>query len=154
MEKVTHISQEGLDKLKAELAEIEGKKLKEIAKKIAEAKDLGDLSENAEYHEAKQTQAFLYGKAQEIKQKIRNAKIIDSKNCDKSSVNIGCTVVLKNGEDEVEYTLVGSDEADPLSGKISIESPIGNSLLDHKVGDEVAVKTPSGETFYSVVKIK
>lgn len=154
MEKVTHISQEGLDKLKAELAEIEGIKLKEIAKKIAEAKDLGDLSENAEYHEAKQTQAFLYGKAQEIKQKIRNAKIIDSKNCNKDTIGVGCTVVLENGKDEVEYTLVGSDEADPLSGKISIESPIGSSLLDHKVGDKVGVKTPSGEILYLIVKIK
>ncbi len=154
MEKIVYISKDGLKKLKDELALIESEKLKEIAKKIGEAKDLGDLSENAEYHEAKQQQAFLYGKAQELKYKIKHAKIIDNSTCDKKSVEIGCTVVLKDGDSELEYSLVGSDEADPMNGKISIESPIGCSLLDHQVGDSVVVKTPAGEIKYSIVKIK
>ncbi len=152
-EKEVYISREGLEKIKAELAEIEGVKLKEIAYKIAEAKDLGDLSENAEYHEAKQTQAFLYGRAQELKYKLKHAVIIDRVNCGKSEVGVGCTVKLKNNGDTIEYTLVGSDEADPLGGKISIESPIGSSLLGHKVGDSVEVKTPAGDQLYSIVSI-
>lgn len=154
MEKIVYISKEGLQKLKDELALIEGDKLKAIAKKIGEAKDLGDLSENAEYHEAKQQQAFLYGKTQELKYKIKHAKIIDNKNCDKKSIEVGCAVVLKDGENEFEYTLVGSDEADPIAGRISIESPIGCSLLNHQVGDEVVVNTPAGEIKYSIIQIK
>jgi len=154
MEKAVYISKEGLDNLKSELAEIESVKLKEIAQKIAEAKDLGDLSENAEYHEAKQTQAFLYGKAKELKYKILHAKIIDTKNCNKNIIEIGCKVKLKSKDDVVEYQLVGSDEADPLSGKISIESPIGSSLLGHKVGEKIEVSTPAGIINYVINEIK
>lgn len=154
MEKAVYISKEGLENLKKELAEIEGIKLKNIAQKIAEAKDLGDLSENAEYHEAKQTQAFLYGKAKELKYKILHAKIIDTKNCDKSAIEVGCKVKLKSQQNVVEYLLVGSDEADPLSGKISIESPIGSSLLGHKVGECVEVSTPAGIINYTIEEIK
>lgn len=152
-EKEIYISKEGLEKLKAELNEIEGSKLKEIAKKIAEAKDLGDLSENAEYHEAKQTQAFLFGKAQEIKYKIKHAKIIENCKGSTGEVRVGCTVKLKDNLGEIDYSLVGSDEADPLSGKISIESPIGASLLGHKAGDSVEVKTPAGSQTYQIVSI-
>lgn len=152
MEKDVYITKEGLDNIKAELAEIEGVKLKDIAKKIAEAKDMGDLSENAEYHEAKQTQAFLFGKAQEIKYKIKHAKII--KECKGGAeVQIGCTVTLKDKFGETQYSLVGSDEADPLSGKISFESPIGSSLIGHKPGDAVEVKTPAGSQTYEIVSI-
>lgn len=153
MEKEVYISREGLEKIKAELAEIEGVKLKEIAKKIAEAKDLGDLSENAEYHEAKQTQAFLFGKAQELKYKIKHAKIIEHCKGAADEVKVGCTVKLKDGAGEIEYSLVGSDEADPLAGKISIESPIGASLIGHKVGEKVEVKTPAGSQSYTIVSI-
>ena len=152
MEKEIYISKEGLDKIKAELAEIEGIKIKEIAQKIAEAKDMGDLSENAEYHEAKQTQAFLFGKAQELKYKIKHAKLIQ--HCKgNDEVKVGCTVKLKDSSGEIEYSLVGSDEADPLSGKISFESPIGASLLGHKKGDSIEVKTPSGSQSYKIVAI-
>lgn len=152
-EKEVYISGEGLEKIKADLAEIEGVKLKEIAVKIAEAKDMGDLSENAEYHEAKQTQAFLYGKAQELKYKIKHAKIIHNNCVVGDAIAVGCTVVLKSGNNEMKYQLVGSDEADPLDGKISIESPIGASLLGHKIGDTVEVSTPAGMQKYEIVGI-
>lgn len=153
MEKEIYISADGLAKIKIELAEIENVKLKDIAYKIAEAKDLGDLSENAEYHEAKEQQAFLYGKAQELKYKLRHAKIINNSSCAKNEIGIGCTVTLKNSNEKVDYTLVGSDEADPMSGKISFESPIGASLIGHKVGDTVEVKTPSGSQMYEIAGI-
>ena len=143
-----------MEKIKAELAEIEGIKLKDIAVKIAEARDMGDLSENAEYHEAKEQQAFLYGKAQELKYKIKHAKLISSANCSRYEVGVGCTVVLKDGNNQVEYTLVGSDEADPISGKISFESPIGSALMGNKKSDVVEVNTPAGIQKYQIIAIK
>lgn len=153
MEKEVYISSVGLEKIKAELSEIENVKLKEIAYKIAEAKDLGDLSENAEYHEAKQTQAFLFGKAQELKYKIKHAKIIENCKGGAGEVRVGCTVKLEDSTGVIEYSLVGSDEADPLSGKISIESPTGAALIGHKVGDTIEVKTPTGTQKYKILSI-
>lgn len=152
-EKEVYISKEGLEKLKAELSLIEGIKLKAIAKKIAEAKDLGDLAENSEYHEAKQEQAFLAGRAEELRYKIRHAKIIE--NCAKSeSVAVGCAVKVAVNGNEMSFALVGSDESDPGNGKISIDSPIGRALLGHKAGDKVKVQTPAGETEYSILEVK
>ena len=152
-EKEIYISKEGLEKLKEELSLIEGTKLKAIAKKIAEAKDLGDLAENSEYHEAKQEQAFLAGKAQELKYKIKHARIIE--NCIKSdNIAVGCTVKVKVNGLEMTFSLVGGDESDPANGKISIDSPIGRALLNHKAGDKVQVTTPAGETEYSIVEVK
>lgn len=152
-DKEIYISKDGLEKIKAEVAEIEGTKLKEIAKKIAEAKDMGDLSENAEYHEAKQTQAFLFGRAQELKYKIKHAKIIRECNGG-ATCTVGCTVTVKDKLGEMQYSLVGSEEADPLAGRISIESPIGASLLGHKPGESVEVSTPAGTQRFEIVSIK
>jgi transcription elongation factor GreA len=150
--KVVYISAEGLERIKNELREVEQVKLPDIAVKIAEAKDLGDLSENAEYHEAKGQQSFLFGKAQELRYKIKNARVID-KNCNTDIVSVGCTVDVESSGEKMTFELVGSDEADPIAGKISVESPIGSALIGSKPGDKVAAPTPAGESEYKIVKI-
>ena len=146
------LTQEGLDKIKIELKELKDVKLKDVAKRIKEAKDLGDLSENAEYHEAKNEQAFLYGKALELEEIIRNAKIIEK--CSKCElVEAGANIEVENDGEKMTFEIVGSAESDPLNGKISIDSPLGSSLSGHKQGDVVMVKTPAGKTEYKIIKV-
>jgi len=145
-----YVTPEGLEKLKIQLTEIK-EQLKEVAVKIKEAKDLGDLSENAEYHEAKNHQAFLYGKEQETEEKIRNAEIISK--CGSDIIAVGCNVQIKDGGDVEKYEIVGSDESDPLEGRISIDSPIGSALVGHKKGDKVKISTPGGIIEYTIISI-
>lgn len=148
-----YISAEGLEKIKAELKKIEEVDMKDIAKRIAEAKDLGDLSENAEYHEAKRLQSFMHGKAKNIKYKIKNAKIIEKgQSCD--DVTVGCTVDVDANGEKMSFEIVGSEEADPVNGKISSDSPIGSALLGKKLGESVQVTTPAGDSEYKIAKIK
>jgi transcription elongation factor GreA len=137
-----YITVEGLEKLKKQLAEIK-QKLKTVSIKIKEAREMGDLSENAEYHEAKNEQSFLMGKEQELEQKVKNAQIIKN-DCKSEIVQIGCTVEIEDDGEKMKYQIVGSDEADPISGRISIDSPIGSALIGHRKGDQVEVKTPAG----------
>jgi transcription elongation factor GreA len=151
-DKEIYITAAGLQKLKDELYKLENVKLKNIAQKIAEAKDLGDLAENAEYHEAKEEQAFLNGKAQELRYKIKYAKIIEN-NRGSGTVVVGSKVKVKFGQNDLNLTLVGSDESDPSNGMISVDSPIGRALLNHKVRDKVLVNTPSGKTDYQILEI-
>jgi transcription elongation factor GreA len=151
-EKEVYITADGLEKLKAELSLIEGTKLKDIAKKIAEAKDLGDLAENSEYHEAKQEQAFLAGRAQDLRYKVKHARIISNSN--KSGViAVGSSVKISVDGQKRDFSLVGSDESDPANGKISIDSPIGRALLGHKAGEKVMVSTPAGESEYQIIAV-
>ena len=153
MGKDIYLSAEGLEKLKAELEKIEDTEMKEIAKRIAEAKDLGDLSENAEYHEAKRLQSFMHGRASDLKYKIKNAMIIEKgQSCD--TVTVGCTVEVVAAGEKMSFEIVGSEEADPMNGKISSDSPIGSSLLGKKLGESVKVATPSGESEYQIQSIK
>lgn len=152
MEKEVLVSKEGLENLKGQLKQLEEVELKDIARKIAEAKDMGDLSENAEYHEAKQQQAFLFGKAQTLKYKIKNAKVIEK--CGNGQVLAGSSVDVVADGQKMTFDIVGSEEADPTEGKISVESPIGSALLGKKSGEKVKVKTPAGETEYVVGSIK
>jgi transcription elongation factor GreA len=137
-----YITVEGLEKLKKELEELK-QKLKTVSIKIKEAREMGDLSENAEYHEAKNEQSFLMGKEQELEQKVKNAQIIKN-DCKSEIVQIGCTVEIEDDGEKMKYQIVGSDEADPISGRISIDSPIGSALIGHRKGDQVEVKTPAG----------
>lgn len=145
------ITSEGLEKLKQELSDIKIK-LKEVAVRIKDAKDLGDLSENAEYHEAKNEQAFLYGKELALEEKIRNAQVIAGNSCSET-VDAGCTVNVENEGEKMTFKIVGSTESDPTNGLISIDSPIGSALSGHKKGDRVSVKTPAGETEYKILNI-
>ena len=147
-----YISSQKLKELKKELEELREKR-KEISKKIYDAQDRGDISESAEYTEAKEAQAFNEGRIQEIKQVINDAVIISKKSkCD--LIDIGCQMVVKNKQGKKEFTIVGSEEADPAQGKISNESPLGRAFLGKKKGDEVKVQTPKGRVVYKIIQIK
>lgn len=154
--KATLVTREGLDKLREELDNLKNVKRKEVAGRIKEAISYGDLSENSEYEEAKNEQAFVEGRILELEEKVKHAKIITERHKAKT-VQIGSTVHLRNltkkrDADEI-YTIVGSTEADPFSGKISNESPVGNSLLDKGKGEVVKVVAPVGTMEYEIVKI-
>lgn len=154
MPEPTYLTQEGALKLKAELEELKGPKRKELAKRLRSAIQMGDLSENADYHKAKEDQAFLEGRIQELEFILRNAVIIE-KNASKDIVSVGNHVTIQEGNSPAEtYHVVGAKEADPRNGKISNESPIGRALMDHKVGDVVEVETPGGKIKLKIMKIE
>lgn len=150
MRKDYQLTLDGKQELQSELEELRGRRV-DIAEKIATARDFGDLSENAEYSSAKEEQSQVESRIAEIESILQNARLINPK--DASDVEVGNTVDLKTEGKSVTYTIVGSVEADPLEGKISDESPIGQALLGKKVGDKVTITTPKGETEYEVVKI-
>lgn len=148
-----YLTAQGLEKLKLELMTLKTK-LREIAERIDKAKELGDLSENAEYHEAKEDYAFTAGKIMEIEDTLNRATVM-AEQTQKEVVQMGSTVRVQNGAGkEKEYTLVGPNEADPLAGRISYESPLAQSFLGHKRGERVEVTTPGGSTNYTIVGIK
>ena len=149
MKKTYQITSEGKAELEAELLELKGHR-SQIAEKIANARDYGDLSENAEYDSAREEQGLVESRVSEIEDILRNAEII--KATKSSTIKVGSTVVLENGS-KVTYRIVGPVEADPLEGKISNESPIGAALMGKKVGDKVTIKTPKGETTYTVEEV-
>jgi len=141
---------DGKKELETELEELKGRR-GEIAEKIATARDFGDLSENAEYSAAKEEQSQVESRIAEIEGILQNASIIQAKNT--TEVEVGNTVELKTDGKKVTYIIVGSVEADPLEGKISDESPIGQALLGKKVGDKVTIETPRGKMDYKLEKI-
>jgi transcription elongation factor GreA len=151
MKKLYQITDEGKADLEAELAELKGRR-GAIADKIAEARDYGDLSENAEYDAAREEQGLVESRIAEIEDILLNAEII--KGGKSSKVTLGSKVELKTGKKMVMYTVVGPVEADPLEGKISNESPIGVALMDKKVGETATIHTPKGEISYEIVSIK
>jgi transcription elongation factor GreA len=152
MKKVYQLTPAGKLELEKELEELKSQR-SDIAQKIADARDYGDLSENAEYDAARTEQGQLETRISEIEEILQNASIIE--HTKSSKVAIGVTVVLKSDKGKtVSYTIVGSVEADPLEGKISDESPIGQALLNKKVGDTATIKTPGGEVTYTVEEIK
>jgi len=150
MKKTYQITLEGKAELEAELTELKGRR-GDIADKIANARDYGDLSENAEYDAAREEQGLLESRIAEIEDILLNADII--KGGTKTKVGLGSKVELKTGDKTVKYSVVGPVEADPLEGKISDESPIGQALIGKKVGERVVIKTPKGEIDYEVVSI-
>lgn len=150
MKKQYQITATGKKDLESEREELKGRR-GAIADKIAEARDYGDLSENAEYDAAREEQGVVESRIAEIEDILLNAELIENGNRD--VVSLGCTVELKTGSKAVTYTLVGPVEADPMAGKISNESPIGIALEGKKVGDTVAIKTPKGETAYTIAAI-
>jgi len=157
-EKVTLVTKDGYKKLTEELENLKNVKRQEIAARIKEAISYGDLSENSEYEEAKNEQAFIEGRILELEEKIKNAKIIDGKKKSGGKiVQIGSRVTVKNrsvrGSKPVEYIIVGSTEAD-YESKISNESPVGSALLDKSVGDKVKVVVPAGIMEYEILNIK
>ncbi|MDI6600260.1 MAG: transcription elongation factor GreA [Thermoanaerobacteraceae bacterium] len=154
--KTVVLTYEGLKKYEEELEYLKSVKRLEVAEKIKVARSYGDLSENSEYDEAKNEQAFIEGRIAQIEQMLRNAKVIDEDDVSIESANIGTTVRILDMEsnEEDEYTLVSSAEADPMHNKISDESPIGKALFGKKVGDEVEVAIPDGTVRLRILEIK
>ena len=153
MTQQTYLTPEGESKLKAELAELTGHRREELAQRLRSAIQMGDLSENADYHKAKEDQAFLEGRIQEIEAVLRTAIIVKKTQSD--VVNVGSRVTIQEEGFEPEtFDLVGAKEADPRNGKISNESPIGSALMDHKAGDVVEANTPGGKTKLKILKIE
>ncbi len=153
-EKQTYITKEGLEKIKAELEDLTKVKRREIADRITEAKELGDLSENAEYQDAKEEQSFIEGRVLELQELIRNVKVIEENKGNNQNVVVGSTIKIEdNNGKKMEYTIVGSSEADPLKGKISNESPLGKTFLGKKSGDSAEVETPAGILIFKIKEI-
>ena len=148
-----YLTPEGAEKLRAELKELTGRRREELSQRLRAAIQMGDLSENADYHKAKEDQAFLEGRIQEIEAVLRTAVVVEKTHSD--VVTIGSTVTVQEDNFDPEtYYVVGAKEADPRKGKISNESPIGRALMDHKVGDEVEAETPSGKIKFKILKIE
>ncbi len=145
------ISKESFEKLKTELKTLETTKRREIAVRIQKAKDMGDLSENAEYTEAKDAQAFNEGRISDIKNAIKNSEVVETKLS--GEIGLGSVIKVKFNEKEKEYTIVSFNEAEPLEGKISNESPIGSALLNKKKGDIVIVSLPKGDTKFEILNV-
>jgi len=150
MNKYYKITKQGKKELELELKGLKNRR-KGVAKKIAEARDFGDLSENAEYDVAREEQGLIETRITEIEDILLNADII--KNVKKSKISLGNTVELKKGKKNVVYTIVGPVEADPLEGRISNESPIGSAIFGKKVGEKVIVVTSKGKVEYEIISI-
>lgn len=155
MTKTSYLTEEGLKKLKKELEYLENVERPEISKKIAEARDKGDLSENAEYDAAKEAQGMLEMKISKLKETLANSRLIDESKIDTSTVQILNKVKIKNlaNNTTMEYLLVSESEADLKAGKISVNTPIAKALLGKKVGDIVDITVPSGTVKYEIVDI-
>ena len=153
--KRTILTYTGLKALENELEELKVVRRKEVAQKIKEAREQGDLSENAEYDAAKDEQRDIEARIEEIEKILKNADVVDEEEVDLDKISVGCTVLLYDVEfeEEVEYKIVGSTEANSLSGKISNESPLGKALLGKGVGDEIVVEAQAGTMEYKVLKI-
>ena len=153
--KISYYTKEGLDRLTNELATLKTKGRSDIARQIAEARDKGDLSENAEYDAAKDAQGHLEAKIAQMENVLSSARLLDETKIDTSSVSILSKVTIKNKKNgaSVTYMLVSEEEADLKAGKISTQSPIGKGLLGKKQGDMVKIKTPAGEMEFEIVSI-
>ncbi len=155
MDKDIYVSKEGLEKLQEEMNELKTVKKREVAARIKTAKEFGDLSENSEYDDAKNEQAFIEGRISEIESILKNAKIIEEVACKATDeVCVGHTVTVEFDKGVANFKIVGSYEADPEMGLISNESPIGKALIGKKKGEEVKVKVPAGEIKYKIKDIK
>ncbi len=155
MSKKNILTYEGLKKLEDELQELKVVKRKEVADKIREAREQGDLSENAEYDAAKDEQRDIEARIEELEKILKNAEVVVEDEVDLDKVSIGCSIRILDMEfdEELEYKIVGSTEANSLKGKISNESPVGKALMGRKVGETVTVDTQAGEISYKVLAI-
>ena len=149
------LTYEGLKKLEDELDDLKVVKRKEVSQKIKEAREQGDLSENAEYDAAKDEQRDIEARIEEIEKILKNAEVVLEEEADSDKVSIGCNVKILDCEfdEKLEYKIVGSTEANSLKGKISNESPVGKALIGKKVGDSVTVETQAGDLTYKILEI-
>lgn len=150
-----YLTAEGAARLRAELEHLKGVVRDEIAKRLRAAIQNGDLSENADYHKAKEDQGFLEGRIQELEYLLKNAIIVEQNDAPKEVVEIGARVTVQEDDYPPEtYTLVGAKEADPRNGRVSNESPIGRALLGHRIGEVVTAETPGGLVRLKILKIE
>ena len=156
MDKKNLLTYEGLQKLESELHNLKVVKRKEVAQKIKEAREQGDLSENAEYDAAKDEQRDIEARIDEIEKILKNAEVVVEEEVDLDKISVGCRVKILDMEydEEIDYKIVGSTEANSLKGKISNESPVGKALLGAKVGEVVTVETQAGDLNYKVLEIQ
>ena len=155
MSQETYLTAEGATKLKAELEELKGPKRDEMARRLRSAIQMGDLSENADYHKAKEDQAFMEGRIQELEYLLKNATVVEAAEVSTDAVQVGTRVtVQEEGYPPETYFMVGAKEADPRNGRISNESPIGQALMGGRVGDEVIAVTPGGSLKLKILKIE
>jgi transcription elongation factor GreA len=155
MPEQTYLTAEGAARLKAELEELKGPARNALAQRLRSAIQMGDLSENADYHKAKEDQGFLEGRIQELEYLTRNAVIIDELPVNLDEVAVGSHVTIQEENNDPEtYHVVGSKEAEPRKGRISNESPIGRALMGAKVGDTVSAETPNGTIKFKILKIE
>ena len=151
----TYLTPEGEKAMRAELAQLKGPERQALAKRLREAIQMGDLSENADYHKAKEDQAFLEGHIQELEYILHNAEIIDRQNVLRDQVDVGTHVTVQEEDYPPDtYFIVGAKEADPKNGRISNESPVGRALLGAKVGDVITAHTPGGQISLKILKIE
>ncbi len=146
------LTKHGREKLIKELEQLKNVRRPAVVERIKKSRDYGDLSENAEYEDARNEQSFVEGRIQEIERMLKYAEVSEKKR--DGEVSLGSIVKVKTDGEECEYELVGSTEADPISGKISIESPIGSALVGGKVGSKVTAHTPSGEVELHIISVK
>ena len=156
MDKKNILTYQGLKKLEDELQELKVVRRKEVAAKIKEAREQGDLSENAEYDAAKDEQRDIEARIEDIEKILKNAEVVVEEEVDLDKISIGCNVKILDIEfdEELEYKIVGSTEADPMNGRISNESPLGMALLGQKVGATVMADTPDGEVAFKILNIQ
>jgi transcription elongation factor GreA len=155
MPEPTYLTAEGAAKLKAELTQLKGPEREALAKRLRSAIQEGDLSENADYHKAKEDQGFLEGRIQDLEHVLRDAIIVESSQGQHDTVEVGVWVTIQEEDyDPERYHLVGAKEANPRDAKISNESPIGKALMGHRVGDTIVAQTPVGEVRMKILKIE
>lgn len=155
MDEAVILTREGLENLKEELVNLKTVRRKEVAERLKQAIDFGDLSENSEYDDAKNEQAFIEGRIQTLEATIHKAKVIEDENISSGVINIGSYVTVRDVEfdDVEEYRIVGTSEADPMQNKISNESPLGAALLGKRQGQTIKVKAPVGTLEYEVISV-
>jgi len=156
MAESNYLTRDGAERLKKELAELKGPAREALAKRLRSAIQQGDLSENADYHAAKEEQGFLEGKIQELERILKDVTIIEDKERDSSIVDVGSRVTIEEEGNGLldTYFVVGPKEADPMNGRISFESPIGKALMGQKVGEQISIETPNGVIKMKIVKIE
>ncbi len=152
MKEHEYLTQEKFDEFTMELAELKGKKRKEIAESLEYAKQLGDLSENAEYHEARDTQAAIEDRIAKLEQLLKTAKIVSGNHS--GTVTVGSVVTVEKDGKKFSYNIVGSEESDVIANKISMKSPFGQAVLGKKKGENFSFKAPNGELTYKVLEVK
>jgi transcription elongation factor GreA len=155
MDREVILTEEGYQKLTEEIEYLSNAKRREVAERIKEAREFGDISENSEYDDAKNEQAQVEARIQQLEQKLRNARVVDTEHVSTEVVSIGNRVILKDtGSDAtLEYAIVGSAEADPRNRRLSNESPVGKAVLGRKKGEQVTIPAPRGSLVYQIVEI-